>query len=389
MKEKKSPDFFLFLITISLIFIGIVMIFSASSIKSARLPEFSFDPSYFLKRQTVWGIIGLVAMFVVMGLDLRVLKRLSPYFLILSWVALGLVLVPGIGTELGGARRWLSIGGISAQPSEFAKLALILYLANFLAVKRTGKKSFFEEFLPGVLVIVPSVVLIELEPDMGTAVLLGVTGLSMLFIAGARISYMIGISAAVFLGGIGMIFSKWYRLKRIFAFLDPWKDPQGSGYHIIQSLLALGAGGLWGVGLGKSKQKFFYLPEQHTDYIFAIIGEELGLVGSITILVLLFFLCYRAFKTFKNSQDIYFTLLSGGIASMFSVQILLNLGVVTNLLPPTGVPLPFLSFGGSSLICNLIAIGILLNISRHNPKHLMEKAVNEKNRSLTEAEEEK
>lgn len=371
--KKRPPDFLLFLTVICLVAIGIVMIFSASSVTSAALPEFHHDPYYFLKRQAVWALAGMILMVFLIKVDVKILRRISPYLLLLSWVALALVLIPGVGIKVSGARRWLGMGGFSIQPSEFAKLAFILYLANFLVNRRTEARSFFKEFLPAILLTILSVLLIELEPDMGTALLIGITSLAVLFIAGSRISHILGLLLFSLPAVTALILSKGYRFKRLLAFMNPWKDPQDTGYHIIQSLLALGAGGVWGVGLGKSKQKFFYLPEQHTDYIYAIIGEELGLIGGIIILFLLFFLCYRAFKIFKEASDPFSSLLAGGIASMFSFQTLLNLGVVTNLLPPTGVPLPFLSFGGSSLVCNLMAVGILLNISRFTCKNRIEK----------------
>ena len=372
----RPPDFLLFFATISLVAIGIVMIFSASSVKSGTMSMFNYDPYYFLKRQIIWALTGLILMLLVIKLDLKILRHASPYILILSWIFLVLVLVPGIGIKINGARRWLGIGVFSIQPSEFAKLSLIFYMATFLAKRRKGLHGFWKDFLPALLIAIPGMALIEFEPDMGTAILLGVTTFAMLFLAGARLPHMGILLISIIPAVTAMIISKGYRFRRLLAFTNPWKDPEDSGYHIIQSLLALGAGGLLGVGLGRSRQKFFYLPEQHTDYIYAIIGEELGLIGGIIILALLLFLCYRAFKIFKDSPEFFSTLLAGGIASMFSFQTILNLGVVTNLLPPTGVPLPFLSFGGSSLVCNLIAVGLLLNISRTSCKSKMEESEN-------------
>ncbi|HEV8354163.1 MAG TPA: putative lipid II flippase FtsW [bacterium] len=361
--HRRAPDYLLLFAVIALVGIGVVMVYSASSIVAADLVG---DSAFFFKRQAMWAGAGFAALLVVQRLHYEKLRRITPVLLLIALAALLLVLVPGIGRVAGGARRWISLGGpLAFQPAEAAKLALILYLANFLANRGADVTQLRRGVVPPLVVTGVMFVLILAQPDMGTAVLIAVCTMGVLFVGGARISHLTGVAlAGVPLFAVAVL-GEDYRRQRILAFLNPWADPRGSGFHIIQSLLALGSGGLFGTGLGNSRQKFFYLPERHTDFIFSIVGEELGLIGTLAILILLAFVAYRGFQVARRAPDRYAALLAGGITGMIVLQAIMNIGVTTGVLPITGVPLPFLSFGGSSLLVTMIGVGIVLNISQY------------------------
>lgn len=361
--HRRAPDYVLLSAVIALIGLGIVMVYSASSIVAADAVG---DSAFFFKRQALWAAAGLGALLVVQRVHYEKLRRITPLLLLVAFAALVLVLIPGVGRVAGGARRWISLGGPFAfQPAEAAKLALVLYLANFLANRGPDVGRFTRGVVPPLLIMGLIFILILAQPDMGSAVLTTLVALAMLFAAGARIVHL----AALVLAGVPLfaaaVLGEAYRRQRILAFLNPWADPQGSGFHIIQSLLALGSGGPFGVGLGNSRQKFFYLPERHTDFIFSIIGEELGLIGTLAVVGLLAVIAYRGFQVARRAPDRYAALLAGGITGMIVLQAAMNIGVTTGILPITGVPLPFLSFGGSSLLVTMIGVGILLNISQY------------------------
>jgi cell division protein FtsW len=278
-----------------------------------------------------------------------------------SIVGLGLVFVPHVGVMVNGARRWL----FGFQPSEFTKLALVLYLASALAAKGERVRSFVQGLLPLCFVCASLVVLVILEPDLGTASLLALTAAAMLFAAGARLAHLAAIALVMLPALVAYVDVSDYRRNRILAFLDPWKDQQNAGFHIVQSLLALGSGGPIGLGLGFSRQKFAYLPEQYTDFIFAILGEELGLIGTAAVVGLFVVFAYRAVKIALGAPDRFGFFLAIGCMSTIVIQAFVNVGVVTSSWPVTGVPLPFISFGGSSLVVSLIAAALLVNIGRH------------------------
>ncbi|MDK2926349.1 MAG: cell division protein FtsW [Bacillota bacterium] len=360
MKEKGRTDFLIFFATATLLGLGIVMVFSSSSV--AALAEFN-DSLYYLKRQAVWTLIGLVGMSVFMQLDYHYLKRWALPALAGAVLLLGLVMVKDIGVAGGGARRWLQVGPLNVQPSEVAKLCSVLFLAAFLADRGDKIRNFWRGLLPALVLLGVLCLMILKQPDLGTAVALAGTAGVMLFAAGADLRHLAGLGAAAVPVLWWAIMGEEYRRARFLAFLDPAADPQGSGYHIIQSLYALGSGGLLGVGLGQSHQKFLYLPERHTDFIFAILGEELGLLGTLLVLALFFLLAWRGCRAAMLAPDRFGTLLAIGIVSMVALQALVNIGVVTGSLPITGIPLPFISYGGSSLVFSLAGIGILLNIS--------------------------
>jgi cell division protein FtsW len=354
-------DPWLFAAAVALVAAGVVMVYSASAIVAHD--RFG-DSAFFFKRQAVWAVLGMAALAVTQRIHYARLRRLTPLLLFLTVAALVLVLVPGIGRVAGGARRWIAIAGPFAfQPAEGAKLALVLYLAHVLTSR--GRADTVQAAGPPLLITALCAGLLLLQPDMGTALLLGVVALSLLFVGGVRPLHLLGLSAATVPLLTVAVLGEEYRRQRILAFLNPWRDPQGAGFHIIQSLLALGSGGLLGLGLGNSRQKFFYLPEQHTDFIFAIVGEELGLIGAVAVLALFALLAVRGFRVAREAPDRYGSLVASGVTLMIVLQAIMNVGVTTGVLPITGVPLPFVSFGGSSLLFTLIGVGILLNISQY------------------------
>lgn len=363
LMPKRAPDYWLFLTVIALAGLGVVMVYSASAIVAND--RFG-DSAFFFKRQALWVGLGIAALLVTQRIHYERLRRLTPLFLIFAIVSLGAVLVPGVGRIAGGARRWISLGGPFAfQPAEGAKLAMALYLANFLSNRGLRLGEFRRGVLPPMLIAGAMFGLILLQPDLGSALLIGLLTVTLLFVGGARIFHLLG------LGVVGApvlavaVLGEEYRRRRILAFLDPWKDPRGAGFHIIQSLLALGSGGLFGVGLGHSRQKFFYLPERHTDFIFAILGEELGLIGTAAVVLLFALFAYRGYRVARQAPDQYASLLAAAITTMVVLQAIINIGVTSGVLPITGVPLPFLSFGGSSLLFTMIGVGMLLNVSQY------------------------
>lgn len=351
----------LFTIAVVLICVGIVMIYSASSIYALERYK---DGFFFLKRHVSFLLIGAFLAFLVMGTDYKSLKSWGKPLVAISVLLLILVLIPGIGREVAGARRWFRFKAFSFQPSELANLAVIIYTADFISRKGDTISGFLKGFLPPVLVLGLVASLILLQPDLGTTVAIGVVVFLMLFIAGVRFHYLL----SVILAGLPLlyilIFSVPYRRMRIMAFLNPWLDPKGSGFQIIQSQIALGSGGIFGVGLGHSKQKLFYLPAAHTDFIFSIIGEELGLIGTIGLIILFMLFIRQGLKVIKNAPDKFGYFLSLGLILMITLKAVINIGVSCGVLPTKGLPLPFISYGGTSFIFDLISVGILINIAR-------------------------
>jgi cell division protein FtsW len=363
MPRKLAPDVWLFGVAVALLSVGVVMVYSASAIVAT---DRFHDPYFFLKKQLFWAVLGSAALWAALRLDYRRLERFVLPMLIVSGVLLVLVLVPPIGQAINGTRRWIRLGPISFQPAELAKLALVLYLAAFLGRNREGQSSFWRDFAPPLAVAVGMAGLILLQPDLGNCVTLLALALGLLFLGGSRLRHL-GLIVLPALPLIAVaIWLAPYRLRRITAFLDPWSDPRGSGFQIIQSWLALGGGGLFGRGIGGSQQKLFYLPESHTDFIFAIVGEELGLMGALTVLALFVVLVWRGLRIGLRAPDAFGSYLALGITLLVATQTLVNLGVVTGLLPTKGLPLPFVSFGGSALLVTMLSTGVLLNISQHS-----------------------
>lgn len=365
-RDRPAPDSILFGVVAALVCIGLVMVFSASS---ATAWASYHDTAFYLKRQLIWLGVACVFAYAAYRCDYRKLRPFAPLAVGLAYVSLILVLVPHIGLLSGGARRWIGAGPFSFQPSEFAKLALVIYLAAALTGKGDRIRSLSGGLFPLCVVTLGLAALVLLEPDMGTASLFVFTAIVMLFVAGARLPHLFAIGIAVLPPILIYVGSSSYRLARIMAFLNPFKDPQNTGYHIVQSLLALGSGGVLGLGLGASRQKFFYLPEQYTDFIFSILGEELGLLGTGLVLVLFVVFAYRAIRIALRAPDRFGFFLAVGCTSVIVVQAFINIGVVTSSWPVTGVPLPFVSFGGSSLVVSLVAVALLINIGRSRPEY--------------------
>jgi len=360
--KPKSPDFIIFFAVVALLGIGVVMVYSSSAVSA----YVNFDDSYyFLKRQIIWASLGLLAMVLTMNVDYHVWRKLAKPVMLVTLILLVLVLVPGLGKVVNGARRWLGFGSLYLQPSEIAKLSMVLFTSTSLAKHQERISSFLRGIVPQLLMLLVVFALILKEPDLGTALSIAGTVFVLLFVSGAKMKHLGSLGALGVVGIIAAVLYEPYRMKRLLAFSDPWADPLDTGYHIIQSLYAIGSGGLFGVGLGRSREKFLYLPEPHTDFIFAILGEELGLIGTLTVIVLFFLFAWRGLKVAISAPDIYGSVLATGLTTMIMVQALMNIAVVTASMPVTGIPLPFLSFGGSALIFTLAGVGILLNISRY------------------------
>ncbi len=361
MMMMRSIRSSIFLIVSILISIGIVMIYSASAIYAYGNMG---DSLYFLKRHLIYLAIGLVMMFMAMSFDIDRLKKLSKPIILLTIILLVLVLIPHVGKEISGAKRWFRLGPVNFQPSEFAKVAMIMYMADMISRKGTLMKTFFYGYLPAVTILGVIVGLILLEPDLGTAITISIITLILLFVGGLRVWHI----AAFFLASLPalylLLFRVPYRRKRIMIFLNPWADKRGTGFQIIQSFIALGSGGLFGVGLGQSRQKLFYLPASHTDFIFSIIGEELGFIGTASIVILFALFVWQGMKVAFNALGTFEKLLSLGIVSLIALEAIINIGVSAGALPTKGLPLPFISYGGSGLIFHMIAIGLLLNVAK-------------------------
>ena len=360
--KKRPPDFVLFLTVLMLLSVGLVMVFSAS--EYVTMVRYG-DSFYFFKRQLLWALFGLAGMIFTMNFDYFKLKRWIGPIVGLGFVLMIMVLLPGIGMEVNGSRRWINLGFMAFSPAELVKICLIMFVAFGLSRNAHKLESFTHGLLPYLIFMGIAAGLILLQPDLGTAVVLCGTICIMFFAAGAKLTHLGGIAGMGLAAVAAAIILEPYRMSRFLAFLDPEKDPQGTGYHIIQSLYALGSGGLFGMGLGQSKQKFLYLPENHTDFIFAILGEELGFIGASLVVLLFIMFVWRGLKIAVTSPDPFGSLLAAGITSGIALQALINMGVVTGSMPVTGVPLPLISYGGTSLLFTLMGIGIVLNISKY------------------------
>lgn len=357
---KTDFDSVVFYTTMTLVFFGIIMVFSASYIQSSFKHN---DPYFFLKRDLIYATLGFIGMIILSKVDYKLWKKYATPICIIAIVFLLLVLTP-LGIEANGAKRWLGVGGATFQPSDIAKFACVVFTAKLIEKRYDKIKSLTKGVLP--ILIMPMIIfiLIMLEPNMSTAGTVVLVIFVMLFVAGMNMKFV----GAMGLGGMGLfailVLMEPYRLKRIISFLDPFQDPLGSGYQVIQSLYALGSGGLFGLGLGKSKQKYFYIPEPQNDFIFAIIGEELGLIGCILVILLFILLVYRCVRIALKCEDIFGCMLVIGIGSLIGIQAALNIAVATSTMPNTGVALPFISYGGTSLTMLMGEIGIVLNISK-------------------------
>ncbi len=365
MEFIRKLDPLLLLSSLVLVGFGIVMVYSASfAVAEQRMG----DPYHFLKKQAVAAVIGIGLLLLAARIHYRIWQYLSLPLLLASAVLLGALILPGFRHEIGGSSRWIKLGSFSFQPAELAKLALVIYLARTLTRKEGRMQSFTAGFLPPVIVMGFLFLLVLKQPDFGTGILFVALVFIMLFVAGTRLIFLGGALGAALPGLIYLAVKADYRWERITAFLDPWKDPGRAGFQIIQSFLAFGAGKVFGVGLGEGRQKLFYLPEVHTDFIFSVVGEELGLAGVSVLIALFVILIGRGFQASFRAKDLFGIYLSLGVTVLIAIQALLNMGVVLGLLPTKGSALPFISYGGTSLMVNLLAVGILLNIQAQNGK---------------------
>ena len=360
MAKRISVDRWMFIVTLVLVFVGLVMVFSASAVIAKERYHSGY---FFLLRQLGWAVAGFIAMLVGMKIDYKRLKHPAVVFSLLGVTTLMLISVFFLD-RAHNTHRWIHFSGFSFQPSELAKPVLILFLAFFLETRTKSMDDWRNTLLPAVLPTLVFIGLIVFQPDLGTAIACAAITICILFVAGLKIKYL----AYAFVGSLlplyFLIFHVAYRRDRILAFLNPYSDPQGRGFHIIQSLIAVSTGGLTGVGLMEGKEKLFYLPEPHTDFIFSVLGEELGLVGCLFVVSLFALFCWRGIRTAFRTQDVFGRFLAVGITSMVVVQAFINISVVLGLMPTKGIPLPLISYGGSSLFITLGCVGVLLNVTK-------------------------
>lgn len=340
--------------TIALVISGLVLVYDASVVQAFQ--DYN-DKYFYIKQQLVWVVLGFIALTFFSKVNHHFLKALALPLFLVSFVLLLAVFIPGLGVVAGGAHRWLKLGFVSIQPAEIIKLSTIIFLAS-LFEKRIEVKPFL--IILGLVAFIIGV----LQKDLGSTIVFVTTLTAIYIYSGGPLKYFSWLTPVFLIGFIGFVFSSTYRKNRILAFLDPFSDPQGYSYHIAQVLIALGSGGIFGLGIGQSKQKYEYIPEVTTDSIFAIVGEEFGLIGSLVIIFLISFLVYKGLKIAEASKDRFSGVLAFGLTMWLGIQAVINLGAMVSLVPLTGVPLPFISYGGSALLVNLVAIGIILNISK-------------------------
>ncbi len=365
-RRETSPDWWLLTTALALLFLGVFVVFDASYPRAGQAASTGQDMFFYLKRQSMWAVLALLAM----GAGMRInYWRLRPWWLLLTTVAavlLVVVLVPGVGIKVNGSRRWLGAGGFTVQPSEFAKITLVIFLAAYGAARKGAIKDLVHGLGPALAILVFLGGLVAIE-DLGTAVSMVLTGVVIIHLSGAKKRHLalLGLVGSLFF--CAFVLHKEYRRDRITAFVNPFAEKayNGPGYQPAHSLIALGSGGWGGNGIGLGRQKFLYLPAEHTDYIFATVGEEMGLLGTVAILAAFALLVIRGLTIAHRTRDRFGSLLAAGLTTMIAVQALMNIAVVTSSVPATGVPLPFISYGGSSLLFVMLAIGLILNVSRH------------------------
>jgi cell division protein FtsW len=358
--QEKNSDSLMGITVAVLVLVGIVMVFSSSAVYA--LEKYG-DSYYFLKRQAVWCFLGTTVLLIAKNMDYHKLHQHAYPIMIATFLLLLAVMFPEVSKEVGGARRWLTLGGLSFQPSELAKFTLVLFIAKSL-VKRADKlRNFAYGYLPNLVVLGFFFIPILFQPDFGTAMIICMVTFTMLFVAGLRKKFLFLSVLALIPFIASAIMGAEYRTRRIIAFLDPWQDPSNAGFQAIQSFLAFGRGGYWGTGLGASHQKLFYLPEAHTDFIFSVIGEELGFLGTTAIILLFSILLWRGFATACRAKDPFGAHLATGLTLLIGFQAFINMGVTVGLLPTKGLTLPFISMGGSSMLITMLSVGVLLNIS--------------------------
>jgi cell division protein FtsW len=361
-RERHEPEYGIVVSIVALAAIGILMVYSSSAIKAFLQRDDTFA---IVGPQIQWAVLGIIAMFAMMRVDYRWLRVASVPMFVIGIIALLLVFVPALNVVIGGSARWLRIGPLPAvHPAEFMKLALVVYLAHWFAKRGSAVGGFWSGTVPFLVITVPTVVLVLLEPDLGTSSVLAFTAFTMFFLAGANLLHLVAMAVAA-VPAVAVMFLRGYQMDRITAWLDPWADPAGIGFHSIQGYLALALGGLFGAGLGESRLAGgLFLPNAFNDYIFAIVGEEFGLLGGGLVIVLFLAFGYLGIRTALGAPDTFGALLAAGITAWICIQAFINIGVVVGLIPVTGIPLPFVSAGGSSLIISFAAVGILLSVSR-------------------------
>lgn len=360
LPRRTSYDLVLMAVVLTLTLLGIAMVFSASGMRALDTLD---DPRYYLGWQALWAAVGLAGMLVAMRVDYHRYRVIAMPLLFVVVLLLVLVLVPGIGVRAGGAARWLRAGPVGLQPAELAKLALIVYLAAWLGGRR-DQIARPSVMLPALIVTAVLGALVVAEPDLGTAIVIVAIAMTMYFVAGASLRLFTALAGLAGVLVVAIAIEQPYRLQRLLTFLDPWSDPRGDGFQTIQSLYGLALGGVFGEGLGAGREKFGFLPAPYTDSIFAVLGDELGLAGTLAVIVLFFALAYRGIRVALRARDATGSLLAAGITTWLVFQAWVNMAVVASLVPMTGITLPFISYGGSSLCVGLIAVGILLNVGR-------------------------
>lgn len=358
----KRPDVMLLIVTLILVSIGTVMIYSSSSIMAAARYH---DGYMFLKKQIVFVALGLALMISLTKIPYHYLKKIAYPMIALSYIFLIIIFIPHVGVKVGGARRWLYLGVVSFQVSELVKITVVLFLAHFLTRKMGQLKDFKKGILIPLAMTVFVIGLILLQPDFGTAAIIAILLMFMLYVAGSRFLHLSAMVAAIVPVGAMILILEPYRIRRLLAFLDPWKDPQKSGFQIIQSLISFGSGGVGGVGLGDGMQKLFYLPEPHTDFIIAVIAEESGFIGVLAVISLFIIFICRGFLISFKAPDRFGSLLAAGLTMIIALEAFVNIAGVMGLVPLKGLALPFLSYGGTSLMMSLMTVGILLNVSSY------------------------
>jgi cell division protein FtsW len=352
------------LVTMALLIVtGVVMVYSTSAIYAR---EIYGDPAFFLKRHLMYLVIGLLLSGWVLTLDPQTIRRYAKPAMVVVLLLLLAVLIPHVGTKISGARRWFRIGPFSIQPSEIAQLVIVVYLADLLNRKRAHMNSFLHGILPPMIVVGMTVCLILVEPDLGSSVAIVSVAFMLLYVAGVNGKKLLPFVLAAIPAVVALIAYKPYRMRRIMAYLNPWADPEGAGFQLIQSLVALGSGGLFGVGLGESKQKLFYLPAAHTDFIFSVLGEETGLLGATAVLILLAMFAWYGIRLALRGPDSFATLTGLGIILLMLLEAMVHIGVATGAIPTKGLPFPFVSYGGSALVINMASVAVLLNVTRPN-----------------------
>ena len=361
MKDGLMVDKWMLLAVVGLLVVGVTMVLSTSYLYSQ---ERYGDGTYFFRKQMIAIGAGAVALIACTMIPSALYRRFAYPLLALSFIILTLVLLPGVGVSRGGARRWIMLPGFAFQPSELAKLALVFYLAHSMAKKEQMIRTFYVGVLPHLIVFGLFAGMLLLEPDFGTALMLSMLLYFMLFIGGARVHHLLGTGLMALPVLIYVMTKADYRIRRLMSFLDPWSDAAGSGFHVIQSLIAFGSGQIWGRGLGESRQKLFYLPEAHTDFVFSVIGEELGLLGALAVLALFGVIIARGLQLTAKIEEPFDQYLAFGLTVLLGLQALIHMGVVVGLMPTKGLVLPFISYGGSAMVINLMEAGILLGLSR-------------------------